>query len=90
MRTITRTDELAEFCRQCAQHPYVTVDTEFLRERTYWPQLCLVQMAHTGGDDDGSAVLIDPMVNGLDLGPLFELMRDESVVKVFHAARQDL
>jgi len=90
MHVITETEALAEFCAACADHPYVTVDTEFLRERTYWPQLCLVQMAYPGGDDDGSAALIDPMAEGIDLAPLFALMRDRSVVKVFHAARQDL
>jgi ribonuclease D len=91
MRIITDTDDLARFCRTCADHPYVTVDTEFLRERTYWPQLCLVQMAHPGEDDDEeSAALIDPLSNGLSLEPLFELMRDQRVIKVFHAARQDL
>ena len=90
MQLITDTDALAAFCARCADHPYVTVDTEFLRERTYWPQLCLVQLAHPGGEDDGSAVLIDPLAEGLDLAPLFELMARPDVVKVFHAARQDV
>jgi ribonuclease D len=91
MKLITDTDALAEFCARCAQHPYVTVDTEFLRERTYWPQLCLAQLAHPSDDDDlEAAALIDPIAGDLDLTPLFELMRNPSVVKVFHAARQDL
>ncbi|MEM6440281.1 MAG: ribonuclease D [Pseudomonadota bacterium] len=90
MLLITDASALAEFCDRCAEHPYVTVDTEFLRERTYWPQLCLVQMAHPGGDDDGSAALIDPLAEGMDLQPLFDLMTNPDVVKVFHAARQDL
>ncbi|MEM9438567.1 MAG: ribonuclease D, partial [Pseudomonadota bacterium] len=70
------------------QQPYVTVDTEFLRERTYYSKLCLVQVAHPGAED--AAVLVDPLVEGLSLEPLLELFRDTSVVKVFHAARQDL
>ncbi|UWQ02856.1 ribonuclease D [Aliiroseovarius crassostreae] len=89
MITITTTDALAEFCARAAQHPYVTVDTEFLRERTYYSKLCLVQMA-VPGDAEGDAVLVDPLVDGLSLEPMYELFRDERVVKVFHAARQDL
>jgi len=89
MHTITTTEELAEFCARAAHHDYVTVDTEFLRERTFYAQLCLVQVALPGeGDDDG--VLIDSLANGLDLSPLYTLLSDPSVVKVFHAARQDL
>jgi ribonuclease D len=67
----------------------VTVDTEFLRERTYYSQLCLIQLAMPGEDDD-TAVLVDPLSGELDLAPLYDLFRDTSVVKVFHAARQDL
>lgn len=89
MKLITDTDSLAAFCARCAEHPYVTVDTEFLRERTYWPQLCLAQLAHPGEGEE-SAALIDPIGGDLDLSPLFDLMRDRSVTKVFHAARQDL
>ncbi|WP_323764694.1 ribonuclease D [Marinovum sp.] len=89
MRIITTTADLAEFCAAARQHPYVTVDTEFLRERTYYSKLCLVQMAMPG-KDDSTAALIDPLVEGLSLEPMYELFRDESVVKVFHAARQDL
>ncbi len=89
MITITTTEALAEFCARAAKHPYVTVDTEFLRERTYYSKLCLVQMAVPGkGDED--AVLVDPLVEGLSLEPMYELFRNEDVVKVFHAARQDL
>jgi len=89
MRTLTTTDALAAFCRQAADAPYVTIDTEFLRERTYWSKLCLVQMALPG---DGEAVLVDPIVGGdaLSLRPLFELLEEPGTVKVFHAARQDL
>ncbi|MEL0435702.1 ribonuclease D [Phycobacter sp. K97] len=89
MKTLTTTDALTAFCREAAKHDYVTVDTEFLRERTYYSKLCLIQLAFAGdGKDD--AVLVDPLADGLSLEPLYELFRDESVVKVFHAARQDL
>lgn len=82
---ITTTDELAAFCKALSDEPYVTVDTEFIRESTYWPELCLVQL---GGSEQASCV--DPLASGIDLTPLFELMADTSVLKVFHAARQDL
>ncbi|TBX16444.1 ribonuclease D [Nioella sediminis] len=88
-QTLTTTDALAEFCARAAKVPYVTVDTEFLRERTYFAQLCLVQLA-LPGTDTADAVLIDPLAEGMSLEPLYELFRNESVVKVFHAARQDL
>ena len=88
--TITTTDELAAFCARGREAPYVTVDTEFLRERSYYAQLCLVQLA-LPGDDDDNAVLVDPIASdGMSLDPLYELFLDTSVVKVFHAARQDL
>jgi ribonuclease D len=89
MKTLTTTDELQAFCEEAANYPYVTVDTEFLRERTYYSKLCLIQMAFPG-DGETDAVLIDPLSDGLSLEPLYTLFRDESVVKVFHAARQDL
>lgn len=86
---ITKTDALEKICASYSQSPYITVDTEFLRERTYWSQLCLVQMARPG-DDDGDAVLIDPLAEGIDLSPLYALMANPGVIKVFHAARQDV
>ncbi len=89
MKTILTTDALAEFCQEAAQHPYVTVDTEFLRERTYYSKLCLVQLAMPGSGTE-NAVLVDPLAEGLSLDPLYELFRNPDVVKVFHAARQDL
>jgi ribonuclease D len=90
MLVLTTTDELADFCRRARQHPYVTVDTEFLRERTYYSNLCLIQLAMPG-DGPADAVLVDPIEGReLSLEPLYDLFRDESVVKVFHAARQDL
>jgi len=89
MKTITTTADLAAFCTEAAKYPYVTVDTEFLRERTYYSKLCLIQLAFMGdGEDD--AVLVDPLSDGLDLAPLYELLKNPDVVKVFHAARQDL
>lgn len=89
MKTITTTADLAAFCAEAAKYPYVTVDTEFLRERTYYSKLCLIQLAYMGdGKDD--AVLVDPLSDGLDLKPLYDLFEDAGVVKVFHAARQDL
>ncbi|MEX0281439.1 MAG: ribonuclease D [Arenibacterium sp.] len=89
MKTLTTTAELETFCRAAAKHDYVTIDTEFLRERTYYSKLCLVQLAMPG-DDTENAVLVDPLSEGLSLEPLYALFRDTSVVKVFHAARQDL
>jgi ribonuclease D len=86
---ITDTDTLARFCAEAAGHPYVTVDTEFLRERTYYAQLCLVQLARPDKGDEG-AVLVDTLAERLSLEPLYELFRNRNVVKVFHAARQDL
>mgnify|MGYP001793563388 CR=1 FL=1 len=85
MQVITSTDALSAFCTAVAQGPFVTVDTEFMREKTYYSQLCLVQVA---SEDD--AAIIDPLAEGLDLQPLLDLLADESVVKVFHAARQDI
>ncbi|PTE22269.1 ribonuclease D [Cereibacter changlensis] len=89
MQTITTTEALAAFCEAAKKAPYVTIDTEFLRERTYWSKLCLIQMALPG--KTGEAVLIDP-VEGEDMSlePLYDLFRHEATVKVFHAARQDL
>ncbi|HHW34566.1 MAG TPA: ribonuclease D [Paracoccus solventivorans] len=93
-RIITTTEELAAFCELAKAQPYVTLDTEFLRERTYYSRLCLVQMALPPASGPkaagGPAVLVDPMAEGLSLEPLYELFRHTATVKVFHAARQDL
>ncbi len=89
MPLIRTTDDLARFCRDAADAPYVTVDTEFLRERTYYAQLCLVQIARPG-NSDADGVLVDTLADGLSLEPLYELFRNRNVTKVFHAARQDL
>lgn len=85
MKIILTTEELAGACAIFARHDYVAVDTEFLRETTFWPQLCLIQLS--GPDLDA---IVDPLAPGIDLKPFFELMADTSVVKVFHAARQDI
>jgi ribonuclease D len=85
MDLITTTDDLVAVCSRMAQHPFVTVDTEFLRETTYYPLLCVAQMA-----SPEEAVVIDALATGINLDPFFALMANESVVKVFHAARQDI
>lgn len=82
---ITNTERLREYCASLDGVDYVTVDTEFMRERTYWSKLCLVQLA---GPDGGVAV--DPLADGIDLSPLYELMANPKILKVFHAARQDV
>jgi ribonuclease D len=87
MDLITSTDALASACARLSAHPFVTVDTEFLRETTYYPKLCLIQMA---GPDPADACLIDPLAEGMSLDPFMALMADKGVVKVFHSARQDL
>jgi ribonuclease D len=85
MLLITETEALDGFCRRLTSAPYITVDTEFMREKTYWPVLCLVQIA---GPDE--AAVIDAQAPGIDLAPLMALMADPKVLKVFHAARQDI
>ncbi|MBX3569446.1 MAG: ribonuclease D [Rhizobiaceae bacterium] len=85
MHLIATTAELEAVCAELAKSDFATVDTEFIRETTYWPELCLIQMAAPG-----ISALIDPLAPGLDLAPFFALMADESVTKVFHAARQDI
>src|SRR5512147_1097678 len=85
MTPITTTAELAVFCAKLKGQPFVAVDTEFMRETTYWPKLCLVQAAA-----EGVEAAIDPLAEGLDLAPFLQLMANKKVLKVFHAARQDL
>jgi len=85
MDLITTTDELAAVCSRMATHPFVTVDTEFLRETTYYPLLCVAQMA-----SPAEAVVIDALATDIDLAPFFALMANEKIIKVFHAARQDI
>jgi ribonuclease D len=86
MTPITSTAELADFCARLAGQAFVAVDTEFMRETTYWPKLCLIQAASPGGIE----ATIDPLAENLDLTPLLNVMRDTSILKVFHAARQDV
>src|SRR5713226_4453471 len=85
MDVITTTQDLAAACARLARHPYVTVDTEFLRESTYFPILCVAQMASAE-----EAVVVDARASGIDLQPFLDLMANEGVLKVFHAARQDI
>ena len=85
MQPITTTSELAAVCRRMASHPFVTVDTEFLRETTYYPLLCVAQMASAD-----EAVVVDALAPEIDLAPFYALLADERVMKVFHAARQDI
>jgi ribonuclease D len=86
MDLITTTAALHDVCSRLAEQPFVTVDTEFMRETTYYPKLCLIQIAAP----DGTGVLVDPLSAGIDLQPFIDLMADERTVKVFHSARQDL
>jgi len=85
MNLITTTHALAEACTRLANHPFVTIDTEFLRESTYFPVLCVIQMASSQ-----EAVVVDALASGVDLAPFFQLMANERVLKVFHAGRQDI
>lgn len=85
MHVITHTAELESFCTAATGAPYLAVDTEFLRETTYWPKLCLIQAAAPGLE-----AVIDPLADALDLAPFLHLLTDPGIVKVFHAARQDL
>jgi ribonuclease D len=82
---IETTADLAAACKELAKSEFITIDTEFLRETTFWPELCLIQMA-----SPTTEVLVDPLAKGIDLAPFFELMANRNVLKVFHAARQDI
>jgi ribonuclease D len=82
---LTTTAELAALCQRLRAEAFVTIDTEFMRERTYWPELCVVQLAGAG-----EVAIVDAEAPGLDLAPLGELLADQLVTKVFHAARQDI
>lgn len=85
MTPIIANAQLSDFCARIAHAPFIAVDTEFMRETTYWPKLCLIQVA-----SPDAAAVIDPLAEGLDLKPLLEILADQRVVKVFHAARQDV
>ena len=85
MKLLTNNDELAAACEPFSHHEFVTVDTEFLRETTFWPKVCLIQIA-----SPEEAIAIDTLAENIDLTPFFALMANPAIVKVFHAARQDL
>ena len=86
MRIITSTTDLEAACSELSGTPFITVDTEFLRDSTYWPRLCLIQMAPPRGE----AIVVDPLAEGIDLDAFYRLMANKQVIKVFHAARQDI
>ena len=85
MTLLTRSEDVAAFCERAKSDPFITIDTEFLRESTYWPKLCLVQLGRRE-----EAVAIDPLIEGIDLTPLWELLVNPQVLKVFHACKQDM
>ena len=85
MTLITTTNSLSELCNKLKESEYVTVDTEFIREKTYWPDLCLIQVA-----DSKNAAVIDVLSPNINIEPLLNIMHDPKILKVFHAARQDL
>ena len=85
MQIINTTDQLASLCEKLSQEQFVTIDTEFMRDKTYWPKLCLIQIA---GDKD--IAIIDPLADGIDLAPFYGLMGNPKVLKVIHAGRQDI
>ena len=85
MRIVETNEALAAFIAELSQAPYLALDTEFLRDQTYYPKLCLIQVAAPGADG-----IIDPLVPGLDLAPFYDLIRRPDIVKVLHAARQDI
>ena len=85
MDVITENNLLEQFCERVSLSDFITVDTEFIREKTFWPELCLIQL----GAPKETAI-IDPLAKDLDLAPVFSLMENSNLLKVFHAARQDL
>ncbi len=86
MRIVDSTKDLKALVAEVEGSPYVALDTEFMRDQTYWPKLCLLQVAAPGG----IAAIVDPLAEGLDMTPFYKLLRDEKIVKVFHAGRQDI
>lgn len=85
MQVITTTQDLQEFCKNVENQPFITVDTEFIRDKTYWPKLCLIQVA-----SEEDAVIIDPLAENMDLAPLYEVFKNPKITKVFHAGRHDI
>src|SRR6185437_12279805 len=90
MRIVETNEALAEFLSELSSAPYLALDTEFLRDQTYYPKLCLIQVAAPGPDKEGVEGIIDPLAPGLDLAPFYELLKRPDIVKVLHAARQDI
>lgn len=86
MPIISTSEAVSSFCNTLSNAPYITIDTEFLREKTYYPRLCLIQIS----SPDKQAVAIDPLAKGIELTPVFELLQNKNVLKVFHAGRQDM
>jgi ribonuclease D len=87
MRIVETTDQLVAFLAELEGVPYVTLDTEFLRDQTYYPRLCLIQMA---APKAGAEAIIDPLAHGLDLAPFYDFIKNPAIIKVLHAARQDI
>src|ERR1700759_2273582 len=85
MRIVENTEDLRTLTAQLERAPYLALDTEFMRDQTYWPKLCLIQVAAPGTE-----AIIDPLADGIDLTPFYELMKQPGIVKVLHAARQDI
>src|SRR5207237_5260701 len=85
MRMVETTADLRALCDELADAPYIALDTEFMRDQTYWPKLCLVQVA-----TDTAQAIIDPLADGIDLAPFYELLASPRIIKVLHAARQDI
>jgi ribonuclease D len=90
MRIVETNEALAAFLDELSSAPYLALDTEFLRDQTYYPKLCLIQVASPAADKQGIEGIIDPLAPGLDLAPFYELLRRPDIVKVLHAARQDI
>ena len=86
MTVITDSVSLVSLCDKLSKEPFICIDTEFIREKTYWPKLCLIQISGPKGEP----FAIDPLHKGIDLSPLFSLMINSKVLKVLHAARQDI
>src|SRR5574344_1611747 len=85
MNLIDTTAKLVDFCKILEKQPFITIDSEFLREHSYYPKLCLLQVAY-----DGDAAIIDPLAEGIDFTAFFEIMLNPNIVKVFHSGRQDI
>ena len=85
MHYVKDTNHLAELCSKLNKSKFLAIDTEFIREKTYWPKLCLIQVFN--GEDK---IIIDPLVKGLDLKPFFKILSNNEIVKIFHSGRQDI